>query len=614
LTVFFFQPEGQPGTFDKDELLPPLPLPKLEDTLARYYEGLKPFASQEELKHTKSLLDKFSQNEGRQLQDLLEAKARNAKNWVEQWWEDYAYLTIRTPLLPYCLMGTTVPGEAMNVPETPENFLKTAALALSHSLVYWQVIHNEKIRPATNPSGTVTFSMAMLKRLYNTVRLPGKEIDEIQSYFKTKSEGLPPSHFVVIARGRFFLVEGLNPDGTTVSAQQLYKQFQIINSTVLEELPKPSVALLTQDERSKWAENRQRIQELSPDNKETLKSIESAIYTLAIDDRAPVTHSEVVQMVLTGGESIWADKSCSMVIHRNGKNSFLGEHSCYDGSISSMSNFFMMLSILEAGETDWDEPVEAVKPPKEVKFELDETLRNEIKRMEGVFEKNKNVVSAVVHTFQGYGKEFMKVTKVHPDSYLQAVIQLTYYKLHQEVVATYETATMREYYHGRTETVRSCNMKMLDLCKTWNCPRAKPQAKMAAFKTAAEGHHQQMQDARKGKGVDRHLFGLYCTALENKLPVPEIFTSDPLFVKSGGGGNFVLSTSTLGYTINLGCVAPMVTDGYGVFYSMLKEACWLMITTYKESTVTSSEKFAAAFDKVMDEVKWVFDHSSESKL
>ena len=40
-------------------------------------------------------------------------------------------------------------------------------------------------------------------------------------------------------------------------------------------------------------------------------------------------------------------------------------------------------------------------------------------------------------------------------------------------------------------------------------------------------------------------------------------------VFSGGGGNFILSTSLCGYTSITGCCAPMVHDGYGVFYAFL---------------------------------------------
>lgn len=37
-------------------------------------------------------------------------------------------------------------------------------------------------------------------------------------------------------------------------------------------------------------------------------------------------------------------------------------------------------------------------------------------------------------------------------------------------------------------------------------------------------------------------------------------------LNSGGGGNFVLSSSLVGYTTILGAVAPMVHHGYGFFY------------------------------------------------
>lgn len=43
-------------------------------------------------------------------------------------------------------------------------------------------------------------------------------------------------------------------------------------------------------------------------------------------------------------------------------------------------------------------------------------------------------------------------------------------------------------------------------------------------------------------------------------------------LNSGGGGNFVLSTSTLGFTINNGFVGPMLLDGYGIFYTIPNES------------------------------------------
>lgn len=39
-----------------------------------------------------------------------------------------------------------------------------------------------------------------------------------------------------------------------------------------------------------------------------------------------------------------------------------------------------------------------------------------------------------------------------------------------------------------------------------------------------------MADAREGKGIDRHLFGLWCAAFENGIAEPNFF-EDPLYKK-----------------------------------------------------------------------------------
>ena len=41
-------------------------------------------------------------------------------------------------------------------------------------------------------------------------------------------------------------------------------------------------------------------------------------------------------------------------------------------------------------------------------------------------------------------------------------------------------------------------------------------------------HRELMVQCQDGQGIDRHLLGLYIIALENDIPIPEIFT-DPTF-------------------------------------------------------------------------------------
>ena len=62
-----------------------------------------------------------------------------------------------------------------------------------------------------------------------------------------------------------------------------------------------------------------------------------------------------------------------------------------------------------------------------------------------------------------------------------------------------------------------------------------------------------MKEAKEGFGCDRHLMGLSILsnlagqAVSNNSNIRN-FYDDPAFSKSGGGGNFYLSTSTSGYT------------------------------------------------------------------
>ena len=122
--------------------------------------------------------------------------------------------------------------------------------------------------------------------------------------------------------------------------------------------------------------------------------------------------------------------------------------------------------------------------------------------------------------------------------------------------------------------------------------------------------------ARDGKGIDRHLFGLWCAAFEHNEDIPELY-DDPLYSKSGGGGNYVLSTSTLGFTINNGFVGPMVLDGYGVFYTIMGDSIWLNTTTFRESGTTSNQKFINAMQQSLRDVQEMikeFQQTTSAKL
>ena len=70
---------------------------------------------------------------------------------------------------------------------------------------------------------------------------------------------------------------------------------------------------------------------------------------------------------------------------------------------------------------------------------------------------------------------------------------------------------------------------------------------MAALRAACNAHGAQVERVLTGQGIDRHLLGLYIAAHLNGVDtLPAIFT-DRLYKASGGGGNYRLSTSNVGY-------------------------------------------------------------------
>lgn len=51
---------------------------------------------------------------------------------------------------------------------------------------YWMALRKETLKPTQ--SGGKSFSMSQFRRLYNTVRIPGEELDQMVCYFKTGEE------------------------------------------------------------------------------------------------------------------------------------------------------------------------------------------------------------------------------------------------------------------------------------------------------------------------------------------------------------------------------------------------------------------------------------------
>lgn len=132
------------------------------------------------------------------------------------------------------------------------HFQGTARLIYS-TLEHYELIRTERLKPGSNPDGSITFSMFLYRRLYNSIREPGEQMDSIKSYFKAASEGNAPRNIVIIGRGRIFSVNFYCDDGTIMTPRQILAILTEISNIIDQSEIDVPIPVLTCDDRSSWA-------------------------------------------------------------------------------------------------------------------------------------------------------------------------------------------------------------------------------------------------------------------------------------------------------------------------------------------------------------------------
>lgn len=169
-----------------------------------------------------------------------------------------------------------------------------------------------------------------------------------------------------------------------------------------------------------------------------------------------------------------------------------------------------------------------------------------------------------------YGKAAIKKFGVSPDSWAQMIVQVAYARLlkssgQKRNGGTYESATTRKFYKGRTEVIRVVSSESDAFVQSMLAPpsRFSNAEKKHLFQTAAKAHIKIAKEAGSGQGIDRHLKGLKEVMSKEEAGSVELF-DDPVFKR---GSNWVLSTSAIfspGFRVyGWGEVVP---EGYGVAY------------------------------------------------
>ncbi|KHN81158.1 Peroxisomal carnitine O-octanoyltransferase [Toxocara canis] len=334
--------------------------------------------------------------------------------------------------------------------------------------------------------------------MFNAARIPARPKDVIRRFFCTEKEGASSSEVLVLCRGNIWIIETM-PNNEVLSPDIFLHQLTFIDhqSKRCRSSPIP----LTTLQRDKWADMRLRLISLSESNavnlarieqtmfvisltEETFNSaddmrlrlislsesnavnlarIEQTMFVISLTEETFNSADDVISYGLVGcADAQWVDKSMNFFFHKDGRMGTQAEHSNVDAIVildaSDLSSKVSRKDIWQPEEADY------AKPTK-LEFAMDNSLAAAVDEAERAFAQLRTTLAGMSVSFELFGNERFKASKVYGDTIIQMALQLAFYRTHGKLAPAYETASTRQFFHGRTETVRSCTAPLAKLVR-----------------------------------------------------------------------------------------------------------------------------------------------------
>lgn len=594
-------------TFSKQKALPDLVVPDLKETIAKYLFSVKPYCqTQGEFAKQELLCKELLETTGPQLQARLVQYAKGKRNWLSDFWDNQSYLEYDDPVVPYVsyfFSHKPLPTSHRRIDTDP--LLKATAIVTTVSK-FVESLKDESLQ-AEVIKGT-PFCMNGFQLMFNSSRVPGPAGGNRDgSVFYSMYEN---DFIVVIYRGNFYKVYTHDGDSKPYGAHEIWKQlYAVVNesSGVLPEAANGGVGCLTTLPRDEWRREYARLIQ-NPLSRDSLETIHRATYLLALDDVTPVTLEEKSHNYWHGdGYNRFFDKSLQFIVARNGCSGFIAEHSKMDGTPNCSLNDYVgkQLRLLDPAKflQEVSTPVSGHEPngrdiPNHLPFLISPTLKDSISRARQQFHKTINDHELRVWHYNRYGKNFAKKNGMSPDAFIQQIIQLAVYRYLGRQLPTYEAASTRKYFKGRTETGRPVSIASAHFLSTWESPAATDEEKITALKESASYHSSYLKMAADGRGVDRHLFGLK-NMLTEADQVPALF-QDPLFHYSS---TWLISTSQLSSEYFDGYGWSQVNDnGFGLGYMLNNDWLHINIVNKPKQSSLSVHKLHYYLSQAADDI------------
>ncbi|KAJ2109336.1 hypothetical protein IW146_006417 [Coemansia sp. RSA 922] len=596
------------ATFANQHRLPRLPVPALEDTVARYLKSVWPLVSASEYAETERAASTFvkSTELGPVLQSrLLKVDAEASHSWLEDIWLKKAYLEWRDPSYInvnwFALFADNPDFPLVTAPRgrpTPVQVGRAARL-VTHMLEINEALNKEQI-PADMQKGT-PFCMNQYKWQFGTTRIPRPGCDIVVNQYPSTAR-----HILVMYRNQTVEVPVYNSDGVRANIGQITSQLVLATERIDKLLAggqQPSVANLTAGHRDDWTEARAMLEQ-DAGNRESLAKVDSALFVVCLDvdvdarDTTEVGRTIAVFNHSDAGANRWFDKSIQLVIMNTGRTGVNCEHTPVDGMTAG--RLLMEVGEKERGPIKDITPCANLNEPTPIQWNVSPDVAHIISKVR----RDAGALASDLHILfgenEGYGAQWIKTLGVSPDAYFQVALQAAYYRHYGHPTATYESSSLRKFLHGRTETIRSCTEDSLAFSKAFGDNDMPLKKKLMYFQQAIATQVELSRAAAAGKGVDRHLLGLRVQIQTPEEAERAWLFQDKSYVKSM---SFGLSTSNVSPGERFrGGFAPVIKDGYGINYAMDKNDLKFSVSEWLSSPVTDAQAFRQTLYKTLEDL------------
>lgn len=340
-------------TFEKQNEIPFLPVPELENTLSKYLETVRPFLTEKDYQRTLAIVDDFEDGVGKTLHERLLARKAECENfvgwkpqyldsvpldellpelsasgksgspeiaatkssWLIDWWNEFSYLRYRESIVLNVSFFFVFP---LNY----GSMTRKAASIVFHAEQFRQQLIKEELPPEQAKNGVMC--MNQYKFLFNTCRVACQPSDKVLSFEPPKNDSV-----VFIRRNHYYVLKGVSK----MSMDQIQEQVALILQDADGRESSVPVGMLTAGHRDEWSVNLRELYKVNSKNKEILKDVFSSSFIVCLDTATPITREEIAHLCWHGyGSNRWFDKTCQFIVFQNGRCGFLGEHSMVDAT------------------------------------------------------------------------------------------------------------------------------------------------------------------------------------------------------------------------------------------------------------------------------------------